>query len=187
MPRTLHLIKHGKPQFVAGVPAHEWPLAPDALTELPALAARLDPRPDVIVCSLEPKAHATAQALADHLSIPLRPMHGLHEQLRYTARCHADPADFQAEYRAFFAQPDRLVVGEETARAAHTRFSNAVNAVMAANPQPTVAVVAHGTVISLLVAALRGVEPYPLWQDLPLLGVLSVPWEPGPVGARTAP
>ena len=31
MPRTLHLIKHGPPQIVSGVPAHEWGLAPDAL------------------------------------------------------------------------------------------------------------------------------------------------------------
>ena len=64
MPRTLHLIKHGQPTLVPGVPAHEWLLAPGALDGLPGLVARLDPRPGLVACSEEPKAKATAQALA---------------------------------------------------------------------------------------------------------------------------
>ena len=44
-------------------------------------------------------------------------------------------------------------MGEESADDAHRRFASAINAVLKVNPQPpTLAVVAHGTVISLLAA-----------------------------------
>ncbi|UBV41828.1 phosphoglycerate mutase family protein [Deinococcus taeanensis] len=187
MTRTLHLIKHARPECQPGVPAHEWTLAAGALNDLPAVAAGLHPRPQIVVCSTEPKAHATAQGLATLLGVALRPMQGLHEQLRYTAPWRPDPAGFNEDDRRFFLYPDRVVTGEESARDALSRFTTAVNAVMDVNTQGSVALVAHGTVISLLVGALRGVDPSPLWRDLPLLGVQSVAWEPPGTGARTAP
>ncbi|MBZ9751699.1 phosphoglycerate mutase family protein [Deinococcus sp. HMF7604] len=184
MPRTLHFIKHGKPHLDPEIPAHDWRLADDALVALPALAAALSPRPELVVCSMEPKAQATAQGLAAVLGVPLRPMLGLHEQLRYTAPWRPDPADFQADLRRFFDQPEQVVSGEESAWDARIRFGNAVSAVMQVNPQDTVAVVAHGTVISLLVAHLTGQAPYELWRSLPLLGHLTLTWEPGPPNLR---
>lgn len=77
-------------------------------------------------------------------------MLGLHEQLRYTAPFRTAPADFQAAQLGLLARPGEVVSGEEGAGGAHTRFRRAVNAAMRANPQEVVAVVAHGTVISLL-------------------------------------
>jgi broad specificity phosphatase PhoE len=177
MTRTLHLIKHGQPQIQPGVPAHEWTLAPGALDALPALAARLTPRPGVVVSSEEPKARATGEWLAAHLHVPFRAMLGLHEQLRYTAPFHADVRDFQADLHRFFAHPDEVVSGEESARDARARFTNAVTAVMRANPHDTVAVVAHGTVISLLVAHHNPqVDVTQFWTDLPLLGAVTLDW-----------
>ena len=184
MPRTLHLVKHGRPDIVPGVPAHEWALAPGALDGLDALAARLRPRPQLVVSSEEPKARATAAALAGLLGVPWRPMVGLHEQLRYTASLHADPADFQAELRGFFARPGEVVSGEESADDTHTRFRNAVNAVMRANPQDVVAVVAHGTVISLLAARAANTDPYALWASLGLLEHVTLGWPAGPEAGR---
>ncbi|PNY82209.1 histidine phosphatase family protein [Deinococcus koreensis] len=174
MPRTLHLIKHGRPTIVPGVPAHEWALAEGALDGLPALVARLTPRPDLVVSSEEPKAVATAQGLAAALGVPHRRMVGLHEQLRYTSPFHADPADFEAEIARFFQHPDQVVSGEESAEGARSRFGNAVNAVLAANGQDTIAIVAHGTVISLLAAQANRLDPLPLWRSLGLLGVLTL-------------
>ncbi|WP_309570450.1 histidine phosphatase family protein [Deinococcus sp.] len=174
MLRTLHLIKHGKPQIVPGVPAHEWELAEDALDGLDALIACLRPLPQLVVSSFEPKAQATAAALAAALSVPHRPMHGLHEQLRYTSPFHMNQADFEAEMRSFFEHPAQIVSGEESADDARTRFGNAVHAVLAANPQECIAVVAHGTVISSLVAHANGIDPWPLWRGLGLLDVVTV-------------
>lgn len=174
MPRTLHLIKHGQPEIVPGVPAHEWALSPGALDGLPELVYALWPRPDLVVCSEEPKARATAQALADAEGLPLRPMVGLHEQLRYTAPWRDDPAAFEADIARFYAEPASIVSGEESADDAHRRFANAVRAVVAANPQETIALVGHGTVISLLVARANGLDPLDVWRSTGLLGVLSV-------------
>lgn len=186
MLRTLHLIKHGRPHIDPQVPAHEWPLADDALTGLPTLLAALHPRPDLVACSVEPKAHATAQGLAAALGAPLRPMQGLHEQLRYTAPWRPDPAAFEADIRRFFDHPEQVVSGEESARDALTRFHNAVTAVMTAHPQPCVAVVAHGTVISLLAAHLTGREPWTVWRALPLLGHVTVSWPSRPPQGTSA-
>lgn len=176
MPRTLHLIKHGQPSIVPGVPAHEWELAADALSDLSALTGKLSPAPQLVVCSEEPKAKATAQALASAWGVPLRPMLGLHEQLRYTSPFHADERDFQAEMARFFALPDEVVSGEERADDARLRFTNAVNAVMLANAQDSIAIVAHGTVISLYVARANGLDPLPLWSALKLLDAVTLDW-----------
>lgn len=175
MTRTLHLIKHGKPFIIPGVPGHEWQLASDALDHLPELLEKLQPKPQLVVCSMEPKAQATALALAEALGVPFRPMLGLHEHLRYTNE-YTSTEEFQARFQRFFAEPDLVVVGEESARDALTRFRNAVKAVMQANAQENVAIVSHGTVISLLVAEANGLDPFPLWQSLKLLDAVSVEW-----------
>jgi len=53
MPRTLHLIKHGKPRIVPGVPARDWELAGGALAGLPALVARFFAHPGEVVSGEE--------------------------------------------------------------------------------------------------------------------------------------
>lgn len=175
MTRTLHLIKHGQPFIIPGVPAHEWALASDALEGLPALVEKLKPPAQLVVCSMEPKAKASAEALALALGVPLRPMLGLHEHLRYT-NDFTDAGEFRARFRRFFAEPDALVVGEESAADALTRFRNAVRAVMQANTQQSVAIVAHGTVISLLLAEANGLDPFSLWKSLKLLDAVTLEW-----------
>ncbi|GGK12509.1 phosphoglycerate mutase [Deinococcus malanensis] len=176
MPRTLHLVKHGQPYILAGVPAHEWQLAEGALTGLPGLISRLRPVPDVVVSSEEAKAVSTGQGLAAALGVPSRRMLGLHEHLRYTAPVYPDPADFQAAVERFFDHPAQVVFGEESADDARRRFANAVEAVMRRQTEDSVAIVAHGTVISLLVAHGAGLDPRALWKNLGLLGALTLDW-----------
>ncbi|MCP4167150.1 MAG: histidine phosphatase family protein [Chloroflexi bacterium] len=65
-------------------------------------------------------------------------------------------------------EPDELVFGEETADRAHERFATAVDVVLTAHPGQTVAIVAHGTVITLYVAHLQNLEPYPFWRQFEL-------------------
>lgn len=176
MPRTLHLVKHGQPHILPGVPAHEWHLAEGALSGLPGLISRLCPLPDVVVSSEETKAVSTAQGLAAALGVPCRRMLGLHEQLRYTVPICPDPADFHAALERFFDHPTEVVFGEESADDARRRFANAVGAVMRRRTEDSVAVVAHGTVISLLAAHAGDLDPRPLWKNLGLLGALTLDW-----------
>jgi broad specificity phosphatase PhoE len=78
---------------------------------------------------------------------------------------------------AFFARPTECVFGQETAAAALARFQAAVAGVLARHPDGTVAIVAHGTVITLFIAACAGVDPFPFWQrlGLPSFVVLTRP------------
>ena len=75
----------------------------------------------------------------------------------------------------FFRNPDRLVLGCETADQAHARFAGAVGRLLQEHAASNLVVVAHGTVISLFVARLLGWEPFPLWRrlGLPSFVVLS--------------
>lgn len=176
MPRILYLVKHGKPNIVPDVPAHDWQLAEGALSGVSELIEGLAPRPEIVVSSEEAKAVATAAGLAQVLGVPQRRMLGLHEQLRYTAPFYAEVKDFQTDIQRFFANPAQVVFGEESANDARTRFGNAMNAGMLANPKETVAIVAHGTVISLLVARANDLDPFWLWQSLKFLDVCTLEW-----------
>jgi broad specificity phosphatase PhoE len=66
-------------------------------------------------------------------------------------------------------EPDRVVFGEESAAAALTRFSRAVEGL-----GDGAVVVSHGTVISLYVAAQTGRDAFELWQSLELPDLLVV-------------
>jgi broad specificity phosphatase PhoE len=69
------------------------------------------------------------------------------------------------------------VFGAETGDEARKRFTVAVDDVMRQHPDGNVSIVSHGTVISLFVARVAGIEPLPLWRklDLPAFVVLSYP------------
>jgi len=130
----------------------------------------------VIVASTEPKATETAELVAGALHKPWHIAAGLHEHER-SGVGWIDRARFEAQVAEFFRRPGALVFGGETADQAHARFAAAIAAVTAQYPARSLAVVAHGTVISLFVARSVGLEPFPLWSclGLPSFVVLSLP------------
>ena len=77
----------------------------------------------------------------------------------------------------FFARPVCLVLGSETGADAHARFATALDRVIETYPRGNLAVVTHGTVISLFVSKATGTDPLSFWQrlQLPALVVLSLP------------
>lgn len=68
-------------------------------------------------------------------------------------------------------------MGRETAIEARERFANALESVLGRYKEGNIAVVAHGTVISLSVAHRAGLQPYDYWKelDLPSFAVMSLP------------
>jgi broad specificity phosphatase PhoE len=68
----------------------------------------------------------------------------------------------------FFASPERLVFGNETALQAGARFRSAIQTVLHLHAERTVAVVTHGTVLSLFVSELTGCDGFELWSKLSL-------------------
>lgn len=174
---ALILVRHSAPEIVSEVSARDWHLSAEGRARCLLLAAALAPyQPCAIITSVEQKAVETGQIVAERLGVPQAAMDGLHEHDRRNVGL-LDPATFQARVAAFFAEPDTLVLGHETAAQARARFTRAIDAVLAAYPHDTVAVVAHGTVLSLYLAQVAGIDPYPFWQrlGLPAFVVLARP------------
>ena len=173
----LILVKHSLPEIDPGRNASEWRLSEAGRKRCTFLADALAAyRPDLIACSLEPKALQTAQIVAVRLDKPLEPFAGLHEHLRRNEQI-TGKEEFEANVAQFFRQPNSLVFGEETADQAYRRFSQAVAGLTRRHAGQNLVVVAHGTVITLFVAHACGMEPFPLWKrlDLPSFVVLALP------------
>ncbi len=176
MPQLL-LIKHARPQVDPATPAETWTLGDDGRAAAARLAERLKHYPfQRLVCSSEPKASETARVVADALGRPVTQGNDLFEHDRSTVP-HMDAREFISLMAAFYKQPARLVLGEETADEAYDRFATAVDNVLAAHPGEDVAIVTHGTVIALFAERRAGLEPFALWRRMgqPSFLVAEVP------------
>lgn len=175
----LILVKHSTPVIEVSVPAREWTLSAEGQARARQLADLLSHhRPEVIISSVELKARETAEILAVTLEVGLQVVTGLHEHDRTNAPYYSSD-EFQNRVRAFFETPDMLVFGMETARQALTRFSAAVDEVLKAYPEKVIVIVAHGTVISLFVAQLTGIDGFSLWQELGLPAFVTLDLQSG--------
>jgi broad specificity phosphatase PhoE len=177
MMRHLILVKHALPEIDPALPAHRWPLSVEGRRRCHTLAERLaDYSPGCMLSSREPKAVETAQLLADHFGQTVEIVEGLHEHDRSDVGW-MDEARFRSQVQAFFDQPDRLVMGRETAAQARKRFARAVTAALGQCPRGDVVIVAHGTVITLFVEQAVGVAGFEFWKQLglPSMVVLSLP------------
>jgi broad specificity phosphatase PhoE len=175
--RRLLLIKHSLPEPIAGLDAHHWRLSEAGRDRCIALANRLTRyAPTIIVTSQEPKARETADIVGRALGLSVESAPDLQEHDR-TGVPWLGQEQFETSVRAFFDHPDERVFGRETADQAAARFSGAVDAIVARRRAGTIAIVSHGTVISLYVAAKTGDDPITLWQrlGLPSLVVLALP------------
>ena len=131
---------------------------------------------------MEPKASVTGQIVSEALDIPYQAAAGLHEHDR-TGEPYYPFAEFQAKVQSFFAQPDTLVFGSETAQATRTRFKAALLDAVQQNPRGNLAICAHGTVISLFVTDVAHVEPFSLWKRLSTPSFVVLTWPEGKIDA----
>jgi broad specificity phosphatase PhoE len=173
----LVLVKHAMPVIDPTQPSRAWSLGADGRQGAAALVPHLAPYlPARLVSSIEPKASETAAVLGAELGIRHEEVEGLEEHHRAGAGFLRNE-DFQQTIAAFFEKPGQLVFGAETADAAYERFGAAIERLVAAAPDKTCIVVAHGTVIALFVSRRAGIAPFPLWQrlGLPSFVVLELP------------
>jgi broad specificity phosphatase PhoE len=163
------LARHSVPEVDRSIPASEWRLSAEGRARCDALAERVAAHdPELVVASIEPKALETAELLAARLGLEVRESAELREQERRTVGW-LERDELEAAIRRLFMEPDRVVFGEESAAAALTRFSRAVEGL-----GDGAVVVSHGTVISLYVAAQTGRDAFELWQSLELPDLLVV-------------
>jgi broad specificity phosphatase PhoE len=165
----LILIRHAEPEIVPDRPASQWGLSAAGRLCCQRLADRLKAYAlDAILSSTENKAIETGQIIAQSLDKPFGTAEGLHEHDRSNVTRFETRALFQEQIAAFFREPERLVFGTESADEAYTRFSRSLLNLTAQHPGQKLAVVTHGTVLTLFVARLGGLDPFDFWLKLGL-------------------
>jgi broad specificity phosphatase PhoE len=168
MNNYLILVKHALPEIVETVPAHEWKLSEDGKSRAEVLAHQLIPyHPQILITSTEPKAIETADIIGKRLQLPVHLGQNLYEHDR-RGSAFLSKEKFEELIQEFFAKPDALIYGSETADQAHQRFSEALYSILNTHENKTLVVVAHGTVISLFVSRLTGTSAFELWKELGL-------------------
>jgi broad specificity phosphatase PhoE len=156
-------------------PAREWPLSDEGRRACEAFAGRLAAyQAPAIISSAEMKARETAAILAARLELTLGIDADLNEQRRENVPYLGRPV-FEARIRRLFAEPDALVFGQETATQAYRRFAGAVQRALAAHPDGDVALVTHGTVMTLYAERHAGVEPFAFWLALTMPDLVALP------------
>jgi 2,3-bisphosphoglycerate-dependent phosphoglycerate mutase len=173
--RRLLLIRHGAPLILRDTPARAWPLSDEGRRACEEFAVRLAAyRVTAIISSAEAKARETAAIFAASLGLTPGEDADLNEHRRDNVSYLSRP-DFEAAIRRLFAEPDTLVFGQETATQAYTRFAWAVERALAARPAGDVALVTHGTVMTLYAERHAGVEPFAFWQALTMPDLVEFP------------
>jgi len=171
MPKLI-LIRHSVPATDPCVSASQWPLSDVGRQRCLPLARCLAPFPPfTLFTSREAKATETAALVARELGLSFVTRPGLHEHARASVPW-LPAAEFQAGIEALFACPSEIVFGDESADQALTRFASAVDAIQSEHPAGSLAIVAHGAVISLFVARAAGLAPLALWRLLGLPAVI---------------
>jgi broad specificity phosphatase PhoE len=175
--RKLILVRHSTPTITGEQPASQWRLSEEGRRRCERLAELLAaPYPRTIVTSTEPKAIETGRIVGERLGVPVQAAPNLHEHER--PGTNLDTAEqFEAKVARLLECPGELVFGTETGDEAVERFSAAVSDVMIQHPDGNVAIVSHGTVMTLFVARATGTDPVPFWKGLglPAFVVLSHP------------
>ncbi len=169
MGSRLIFVRHAAVQIDPHVPGREWRLSTDGRSRARQLASQLIPyNPTRVFTSEEPKARETGQIVANELGLPWQTAPGLQEHNRENVPFFDSRGAFETAVARFFTQPDQLVFGNETANQALERFDTAVHHLIAANPNDTLAIVSHGTVLTLFLAHYNQFDPLPFWQNLQL-------------------
>ena len=175
--RRLVLVKHSMPEIERDKSASAWKLGEVGRRRAGLLATGLRAfRPSLIWSSREPKAIETAEIIVGELAVPVEIADGLEEHHRDNVPFLSSKEEFEGAIERFFRCPDRLVLGTETAEQARDRFAAAIDEVIDAGQTDSV-VVTHGTVMSLYVASVAGVQTMEFWRrlGLPSYVVLTLP------------
>jgi broad specificity phosphatase PhoE len=147
------------------VPSARWVLSDDGRQRCGWIAGELKAEcVSRLFSSLEPKALETAALVGVACALPVEPRADLHENDR-TGLGFLPDAEMQSRIRRFLTDA-QASMGNETAAAAQTRFTRAVGGILREAHGRDVAIVTHGTVLTLFVARHNAVDPYEFWRGL---------------------
>lgn len=174
---NLLLVRHSEPALKKGVLPSKWKITERGQDRSRLLGEYLNIHGiDRIIASSEVKAIETAEIAAEVAGI--RHVHQEHDLREH----NGDGAPFisSAERRSLVLEslrkPDEMIYGTETVRVAMNRFSRAIRRLINENTDQSVAVVAHGTVISAFIAAELDIDPGAIWSSQGLPGFVEIEW-----------
>ena len=171
----LFLIRHAKTKVIKDQASHLWQLEPSAYAASQNLARELKGKSiDKIISSKEPKAAETARAIAQTLELPFEMFKGLEEHDRTGVSFIESQDKWLKTLRAFFANPDSLIFGNETAEQARLRFDESIKALIQTYPNGTLAIVSHGTVMALFISHYNNLNVFEFWQTLKMPDYLEL-------------
>ncbi|MGB3716022.1 MAG: histidine phosphatase family protein [Candidatus Promineifilaceae bacterium] len=170
----LILIRHSNSRIQTDRPANQWRLSDLGKERARGLSPILAQyNPTTLFSSDEPKAIETATIAAEVLNVTNVIVEDLHEHERINVGW-TNEEQFEFQVSEFFARQDELVFGEETAVQARSRFNNAVRNLLLYHPEDTVAVVSHGSVMTLFVSSWNEVDPFQFWHSLEMPSVVTM-------------
>ncbi len=167
----LYLVRHAKASVRPELPPAQWHLSPEGRADAEALAA--EPRwagLEMVYTSPEPKAAATAQRLAARHGLAIR----FEPDLREVERDDWLDEGFDDATRRYLA--GEAIPSWEPREIAAARITTCIDGI-AARHEGDVAVVSHGTALTLYVASFGdrdGVGGYELWSRLAMPDVALV-------------
>ena len=165
-PKLLVLVKHGSPVLDPATPAREWALSGQGEIEALQVAEQLRTyEPFDLVSSPEPKARSTAELIAAASRTHNHVVDDLREIDRRVLPI-MEPAGHREMNRPIFSEPDRAVLGSESANTALIRYQSSIQAVIDRCESAHLVVVSHGTVMTLLVARYNAVDAFRFWAEL---------------------
>ena len=168
--RFLIFIRHSAVQIDPLRSSHEWSLSTEGRSRCQQFANKLIPYdPAIFITSHENKAIETGQLFGIELNKFHRSVPGLQEQDREGAPFFNDKESFRAAVEKLFNNPEQLVFGRETADQAFSRFNSAVYRELENEPDGNIAIVTHGTVMTLFVCNSNPqLKPIEFWNSLTL-------------------
>jgi broad specificity phosphatase PhoE len=164
----LILVKHSQPRISSEICSSRWVLSEEGRRRCDWLADELTSQGvSRLYTSLEPKALETAALVAVRTGLVLEPRPNVHENDR-TGFGFQAAGELRRRLREYFARPDQITMGRETANGALQRFAKAIAHILSGGDGQNSAVVTHGTVLSLFVAHHNTIAAYDLWACLGL-------------------
>lgn len=175
--KQLILIRHAPTVPRPDQSAHTWTLSDAAAASCAKLAKLIQPQSiGTIVSSEEPKAKQTAAHLGEALQLKPETAPDLHETMRETAPYFDDIEDFQSAIHAAMQQPDLIIFGEEAFGSALIRFEAALTKCATNTEAHTMALVTHGTVMSLYLGHITQSDPFSIWRQLEMPAYARISW-----------
>jgi|LWDU01.1.fsa_nt_gi probable phosphoglycerate mutase/uncharacterized phosphatase len=175
---NLLLIRHSMPAWGSHAPPSKWILTERGRELSKVLGKYLKERQvGLIFASTEVKTVETAEIAAEVARISnVVQDHDLREHDRDNTPTPVG-ADRQSLVIECIRKPGQLIWGSETVATARNRFGNAVVRLLEnVQDEETVAIVAHGTVITTFVGEQLGIDPFPIWKSMGTPWLIEIEW-----------